>query len=182
MGELCGCYGNLKVSVDLQWEKWKLACIAGYIAVSLQILLQKFEIASGHWMFTSTLKIFRHLSNFSLWFERLFELKLGGLLWNVIYNILWYWTTWSGTLLDDIPSQHSVVYRSQHLTLILINFSHKMSRLFSFYNIYIWFYPTVLVHHEHFHRYFVFLFHYLIHYHFITMPERGQPKKPVGDP
>ena len=64
-----------------------------YWCKKLQILLQKFEIhvASSHWMFTSTLKILRQLSNFSLWFERLFELKLGGPLWNVFYNMLWYW-------------------------------------------------------------------------------------------
>ena len=33
-----GCYGNLKVSIDLQLEKWKL----NFIAISLQIFWQKF--------------------------------------------------------------------------------------------------------------------------------------------
>ena len=33
-----GCYCNLKVSIDLQWEKWKLR----FIAISLQIFWQKF--------------------------------------------------------------------------------------------------------------------------------------------
>ena len=33
-----GCYGNIKVCIDLQWEKWKLA----FTAVSLQIFWQKF--------------------------------------------------------------------------------------------------------------------------------------------
>ena len=33
-----GCYGNLKVSIDLQWEKWKLR----FIAIWLQIFWQKF--------------------------------------------------------------------------------------------------------------------------------------------
>ena len=32
-----GCYGNLKVSIVLQWEKWKLR----FITISLQIFWQK---------------------------------------------------------------------------------------------------------------------------------------------
>ena len=60
------CYGNLKVSIYLQWEKWKLA----FIAISLQLFWQKFfrnvywvvlyqtyYFGSNLWVFISTKRL-----------------------------------------------------------------------------------------------------------------------------